>query len=133
MYSQQIKHEVQGMQELDGKVLGQDGKVLGQVQDGKELGLVCKRVQDGRWEQGHDIWVRKVHHYMRHQQHNYHNHQRCKSQFEFDNWEEQRGIDHWDHSVIPPAVKTPDSNFAGIKMPEAEMPVVNMSAVKMPT
>ena len=37
-----------------------------------------------------------------------------------------------DHSVIPPAVKTPDSNFAGIKMPEAEMPVVNMSAVKMP-
>ena len=33
-----------------------------------------------------------------------------------------------DHSVIPPAVKTPDSNFAGIKMP-----VVNMSAVKMPT
>ena len=38
--SQQIKHEVQGMQELDGKVLGQDGKVLGQVQDGKELGLV---------------------------------------------------------------------------------------------
>ena len=40
MYSQQIKHEEQGMQELDGKVLGQDGKVLGQVQDGKELGLV---------------------------------------------------------------------------------------------
>ena len=38
-----------------------------------------------------------------------------------------------DHSVIPPAVKTPDSNFAGIKMPEAKMPVVNMSAVKMPT
>ena len=47
MYSQQIKHEEQGMlvlgqgmQELDGKVLGLDGKVLGQVQDGKELGLV---------------------------------------------------------------------------------------------
>ena len=39
----------------------------------------------------------------------------------------------YDHSVIPPAVKTPDSNFAGIKMPEAKMPVVNMSAVKMPT
>ena len=38
-----------------------------------------------------------------------------------------------DHSVIPPAVKTPNSNFAGIKMPEAKMPVVNMSAVKMPT
>ena len=39
----------------------------------------------------------------------------------------------YDHSVILPAVKTPDSNFAGIKMPEAKMPVVNMSAVKMPT
>ena len=47
MYSQQIKHEEQGMlvlgqgmQELDGKVLGLGGKELGQVQDGKELGLV---------------------------------------------------------------------------------------------
>ena len=44
MYSQQIKHEVQGMQELDGKVLGQvqDGKELGRVQGGKgqELGGV---------------------------------------------------------------------------------------------
>ena len=49
MYSQQIKHEEQGMlvlgqgmQELDGKVLGLGlgGKELGQVQDGKELGQV---------------------------------------------------------------------------------------------
>ena len=37
-----------------------------------------------------------------------------------------------DHSVIPPAVKTPDSNFARIKMPGAKTSVVNMPAVKMP-
>ena len=55
MYSQQIKHEVQGMQELDGKVLGLDGKVLGQVQDGKELG----RVQGGKGVIGghlYEVW-----------------------------------------------------------------------------
>ena len=52
MYSQQIKHEEQGMlvlgqgmQELDGKVLGLGGKV--QVQDGKELG----RVQGGKGQE----------------------------------------------------------------------------------
>ena len=52
MYSQQIKHEEQGMlvlgqgmQELDGKVLGLGGKV--QVQDGKELG----RAQGGKGQE----------------------------------------------------------------------------------
>ena len=38
-----------------------------------------------------------------------------------------------DHSVIPPAVKTPDCNFARIKKSEAKTSVLNLPAVKTPT